>query len=100
MAGATFLSPEPEPSASRVVMVRTLDDAPLDGSNRYMTASAGAVAEDIANLGLHVQEPDKIKKLLYDFLVQGSGVDQVDPALQSTLSAAFDPVHLRGADEG
>jgi hypothetical protein len=100
MAGATFLSPEPEPSASRVVMVRTLDDAPLDGSNRYMAASASAVAEDIANLGLHVQEPDKIRKLLYDFLVQGSGVDQVDPALQSTLSAAFDPVHLRGADEG
>lgn len=98
MAGATFLSPEPEPSASRIVMVRTPGGASLDDSNRYIPANPTAIGEDLADLGLHVAESGTTRKLLHDFLAREVGVDQVDSTLQSTLSAAFDPAHLNGAD--
>ena len=99
MAGATFLSLEPEPSASRIVMVRTLNDASLDDSNRYMTATPAAMAEDLADLGLVLDPPDNATRLIHDFLV-GHNVDRVDPGLQAALSTAFDPAHLQAMDKG
>lgn len=97
MAGATFVSPEPEPSASRIIVVRAPDDCPLDESNGYMPATRDAVAEDLAKLSLAVDAPDRVASLIHDFLVMQHEVDHADAAVQAALSAELDPAHLNGS---
>ncbi len=94
IAGVTFLAPQPEPSSSRIVMIRVPASAALDATNRYMQPERGAVAADLSTLGLAPGEPDRVDKLVYEFLVENGKVDRVDDRVQALLAAELDPCHL------
>lgn len=96
MAGATFVSPEPEPSASRIVMVRVPDAAALDDSNRYVVPAPGVVADDLEALGLDVASCAGVDGLIQGFLMEQRGPEQIAPSFQTQLAAQLDPAHLRG----
>lgn len=95
MAGATFLAPEPEPSASRIVMVRVPGGGSLDDSNRYLSPAADLFARDLRALGLDPAASARVDRLMNDFLLGGREVEHVLPAVQSALSAELDPLHLQ-----
>lgn len=94
MSGVTFLAPEPEPSASRVVMIRVPARESLDATNRYVDPDPGVVAADLEALGLVPDAPERVDRIVREFLVSNRDVDQVDSSLQSALAAELDPCHL------
>jgi hypothetical protein len=94
LAGATFISPEPEPSASRIVMVRMTGSALLDDSNRYMEPAPGVVSEDLAALGLVLPAAGRADSLIQHFLIEERNPEHVAPTVQVDLSAELDPAHL------
>jgi hypothetical protein len=98
ISGVTFLAPEPEPSAGRIVMVRVPKQDSLDASNRYLVPEPGVVAADLADLGLDPASPARVDRLVNGFLVKNGNLDQVDMAVQAALAAEFDPWHV-GAEE-
>jgi hypothetical protein len=94
IAGATFLSPEPEPSASRIVMIRVPRQGWLDSSNRYMTTHPGGVAADLEELGLGPGELEQVDRLVYRFLVQDGDVEHVNMEVHAALAASLDHYHV------
>ena len=97
MAGATAVDPDPQPSATRVVMIRAAAAATsLEASNRYLDRSAAALASDLDVLGLAA--PGDLALALDAFLGAGpcGGFDQVSREEATRLIAAFDRLLLDG----
>jgi hypothetical protein len=94
LAGATFVSPEPEPSASRIVMIRVPPSGALDATNRYLVPARGIIAADLADLRLLPQAPDQVDDLVQRFLLQDSTIDRAELSIQSDLATHLDPCHL------
>lgn len=80
LAGATIASNDPEPSATRVVLLRSCDPA-IAAGNGYLPASA--LAADLAHHGLAAMA-GPVRVLL------GDGFEQLGPAEQAALAAAAD----------
>ncbi|WP_426959570.1 hypothetical protein [Muricoccus radiodurans] len=60
MSGATFISHEALPSATRIVFIRVPDSAALDATNRYLAPEEGAIAADLVALGLVLGQPERM----------------------------------------
>jgi hypothetical protein len=99
MAGTTLVSPVPEPSASRIVMIRVAEGNSLDDTNRYFSPKPGAISDDLAGLGLQLGTPQAVDQLVHDFLIRNHDLEQVDTTLQLALTAELDPCHLKLAGE-
>jgi hypothetical protein len=92
MSGMAFVSHEPLQSACRIVFIRVPDTPRLDGTNRYFDPVPGAVAADLAGLGLHVRETDRLDAFMREFL--GTAPIQVTTQHQGAFADMLDREHL------
>ena len=92
MSGVAFLSHEPLPTACRVVFIRVPDTPKLDFTNRYVDPVAGAVAADLAELGLAVANAERLDAFTREFV--GTTATQVTPEDQARFASILDRHHL------
>ena len=92
MIGTTIIGPDAQPSVTRIVMVRV----PPSAAPRLRAVDAslpaqGSVAEDLATLGLHVDDATGTDRGITDFLSGGGGAfDQVAVPAYRALADLFD----------
>lgn len=95
MSGAAFVAHETLPSACRVVFIRVPDTPRLDGTNRYLDPAAGAIAADLADLGVNVAEAKRLDSLARAFVA--ASPTQVTAQDQATFASILDREHLAEA---
>jgi hypothetical protein len=98
IAGVAFLGPEPEPTASRIAMVRVPTRASLDDTNRYLLPEPGVISADLGALGLNPDAPDRVDGMVQEFLIKNRDTDNVDTRVQLGLAAELDPCHLEARE--
>jgi hypothetical protein len=98
MFGTTVIGPEAQPSVTRIVLVRLpAATARLRSADAYLP-SQGSVAEDLAALGLRVEDSAAADRRLAEFLTGGhGGFDQVPVSAYRALADLFDRSWLSGA---
>jgi hypothetical protein len=96
MSGLTVIGSEPEPSVTRIVMVRLpAAGARLGTADAYLPPGA-SLAADLAALGLAVAVPDLADRVLAEFLAGGGGggggggLDQPPMAAYRAVVELFD----------
>jgi hypothetical protein len=92
MCGPTILGSDPEPSVTRILIVRLPAIHPLlAGSDAYL-ASGASVAEDLAALGAPVSDPTTVESRLGEFLLTGDGrpTDRIPVVAYRALVESFD----------
>jgi hypothetical protein len=104
MSGATVMSPDPEPSATRIALLR-VPPAPAaepGRSNCFLPASAGALAADLAAWGIAPAELEAAAAGLLAFLNgrDRPGMNQVRSADQARLAGLFASAAAQAAPEG
>ncbi|MER9652761.1 hypothetical protein NKJ26_04485 [Mesorhizobium sp. M0152] len=97
MCGTAIIGPEALPSLTRILVVRLRDPAPgatLWGG--YLLPDQ-SISEDLATLGITIEQPEQIDRQLMRFLVGGSdgGIHQVPPAEFRAILDVFDRHWLR-----
>lgn len=97
--GTTIIGPDPQPTVSRVIMVRlpAAGVSPLP-ADAYLPAEA-SVAADLAALGLPVDDPAAVDQNLAEFFAGsgiGFGFDQVSASAYRALANLFDRYWLAG----
>lgn len=95
MSGMAFVAHEPLPSACRIVFIRVPDSPRLDATNRYFDPDPGAIAADLADLGLKVPEADRLDAFTRGFI--GTGPNQVTAQDEATFAGMLDSQHLDAA---
>jgi hypothetical protein len=91
MSGLTIIGAEPEPSVTRIVMVRLpMASARLGTADAYLPPGASVTA-DLAALGFVMDEPDLADRTLAAFLTGGAGgIDQLPAASYRAVVELFD----------
>jgi hypothetical protein len=90
MCGVTCLGPAPQPSATRIVMVKLLSrSSGFLAPDTYLPPGA-SVAADLAALGLPLGEPHAVDLALTAFLSEGGGRCGVDHAPADAFWALVD----------
>jgi len=97
MAGSTYLAQEARPSACRFVAAQVPDTQALDASNRYFDPCPGAVAGDLASLGLPAPTATETDAAILAVLQNGAAIDQVAFADQLRIAEPIDRGWLLGA---
>lgn len=97
MIGSTLLGPDPQPTATRIVMVRLPATAPkLPPDIAFMPAEA-SIAEDLAKRGLRIHDPAAVDQHLAAFLrMSVGGLDQASVPAYRALADLFDRIWLTG----
>lgn len=87
----TFLSPDMELTASRIVFIR-LPPASVRRSTAAHLAEDASMAADLATLGLPVQNPAEVDRRLGAFLMTGHdrGIDRIAADQYAALTELFD----------
>ena len=98
MFGTTVIGHDAEPSVTRIAMVRVPAGATrLHSADAYLPAQ-GSVAEDLAGLGLRIDDSTAADRLLAEFLSGGSsGFDQIPMSAYRALTETFDRNWLAAA---
>ncbi|HMG50862.1 MAG TPA: hypothetical protein VK597_09685, partial [Inquilinus sp.] len=98
MVGTTLISPDAQPSVTRVVLVRLpAASTQLHSVDAYLPRQ-GSVAEDLAQFGLHVGDATAVDLRLAEFLNGSSdGFDQIPVSAYRALADLFDRDWLVGA---
>ncbi len=99
LSGTTIVGGDPTPSATPVIVVRVACDA--SPSNRYMALTPGAMAADLASLGIALGDAPALDPLMRRILLRrpADGLQQALAADQALLVAALDRAYL-GAPAG
>ncbi len=98
IVGTTLISPDAQPSVTRIVLVRLPAPSPQLRSVDAYLPRQGSMAEDLAQFGLHVGDPAAVDLRLAEFLNGGSdGFDQVPISAYRALADLFDRDWLVGA---
>jgi hypothetical protein len=97
MFGSTLVGPDPQPSATRIVMLRLPAVPPkLRSTAGYLPAQA-SIADDLVEMGLRVQDPAAVDQHLFAFLTIGvGGLDQAPVSTYRALTDLFDRSWLAG----
>lgn len=95
MCGVTVIGPDPQPSVTRIAIVR------LPGTSEHVWEAEaylppqGSIAKDLAALGLPITEPGMADRCLDEFLTAADGgLDQIPVANYRALAEIFDPAWL------
>ena len=95
MFGTTLIGPDAQPSVTRIVMVRLPPGSPRLTSMVGYLPPQPSIAEDLQELGLRVQDPVAVDRLLTAFLSGGAkGADQVSLSAYRALTDLFDRIWL------
>ena len=93
-SGATLMGADPQPSATRIVLVRApaATAGELHHTNRYLPLEPAALGADLTALGIVPTEPGAAAAELCSFLAEGSrsGLSQVSQEAQARLARLFD----------
>ncbi|MER8752868.1 hypothetical protein NKH57_27095 [Mesorhizobium sp. M1050] len=97
MCGTAIIGPEALPSLTRILMVRLRDPAPGTTSWGGYLLGDQSISEDLASLGISIDQPEQVDRQLVRFLVGGSdgGVHQIPPAEFRAILDVFDRHWLR-----
>ncbi|MGO1076499.1 hypothetical protein [Inquilinus sp. CA228] len=91
MFGTTLISPDAQPSVTRIVLVRLPAANPRLRSIDAYLPRQGSVAEDLAQFGLHVGDARAVDLRLAEFLNGSSdGFDQIPVSAYRALADLFD----------
>lgn len=92
MCGPALLGPDPQPSVSRIVLVRLPDWPPVLSTAECIMDPGASVAEDLAALGVQATDPGQAERLIVEFLSQrsGAGYDHVTIGPYRALVEFFD----------
>ncbi len=93
MSGSTVLAQDSCPTSCRFAAVRVPEAAPLEATNRYLQPAEGAIAADLAALGLPASACPAIEAAVR-ILLDGAPVNQVPISAQARLAQAADPAYL------
>jgi hypothetical protein len=100
MSGASWVDADPQPAASRILMIRIPDAAAavLEASNRYLDRRE-PLSADLAALGLRIAAPAELVALLEGFLAayRLSGYVKVGADEYSRLALAVDRLFVENA---
>jgi hypothetical protein len=98
MSGATFVDADPQPAATRVVMIRIPASAAgaLEPSNRYLDLAEEPLSSDLGALGLPIGTSAGLDALLAGFLRGDHARDyiKVDAGEYSRLALAIDRLFI------
>jgi hypothetical protein len=92
MSGVAFVANETLPSASPILFIRVPDTPRLGTTNRYLDPIGGAIAADLADLGVNIAEADRLDSFVLEFL--GINPCQVTTQHQATFAGMLDREHL------
>ncbi len=90
MAGSTYLAQEARPTACRFAAVQVPQAAVLDEGNCYFKPTSGAVATDLAALGLPAAAATEAEASVLALLRGGAAMDQVELVEQTRIAEAVD----------
>jgi hypothetical protein len=98
LCGGAIIGPEPQPSLSRILMIRLPD--PPHGTELWggYLASDRSIVADLAALGLIIDQPEAVNRQLAQFLAGDSsdgGALQIPPAEFHAILDVFDRQWLR-----
>lgn len=96
MTGTTFLSPQPQLSTSRLIMIRLPPDGlSVESADAYLAPGA-SIATDLALLGLTLESPGLVDLAIDSYLTggRGPGLDQVTAADLREVVELFDRQRL------
>ncbi|TIW37615.1 MAG: hypothetical protein E5V72_30045, partial [Mesorhizobium sp.] len=99
LCGTTIIGPEPQPSLTRILMIRLRNPAP-QGWGGYLPLD-GSIADDLASLGVAIEQPEMVDRQLAQFLAgdsKGGGASQIPPAEFRGILDVFDRHWLRHSD--
>ena len=93
-SGATLMGADPQPSATRIVLVRVpaATAGELHRSDRYLPLEPAALGADLLALGIVPTDPGAAAAELRSFLAEGSrsGLSQASQEAQARLARLFD----------
>jgi len=95
---ATVIGPDPQPSVTRILMIRSPNSSIPTGDRGSYLAAAGSIAEDLSDLGFELgDDPRSLDRLLSTFLAgSGSaGASQIPTAEFRDILELFDRHWLR-----
>jgi hypothetical protein len=92
MCGPALLGPDPQPSVTRIVLVRLPEWPPLLSTAECIMDPGASLADDLAALGAAVTDPGQAERLIVEFLSQrsGAGYDHVTIGPYRALVDFFD----------
>ncbi|TIX56765.1 MAG: hypothetical protein E5V25_27950, partial [Mesorhizobium sp.] len=70
LCGTTIIGPEPQPSLTRILMIRLRNPAP-DRWGGYLPPD-GSIVDDLASLGVAIEQPEMVDRQLAQFLAGDS----------------------------
>ncbi|TIO10672.1 hypothetical protein [Mesorhizobium sp.] len=91
MCGGAIIGPEPQPSLTRILIIRLRDPAPQAWGG-YLPPD-GSIAKDLASIGLTLEQPEAVDRQLAQFLAGDSkdgGASQIPPAEFRAILDVFD----------
>lgn len=92
MCGTAVIGPEPQPSLTRILLVRLREAAPGVGSWGGYLPPGGSVAADLVGLGIALDHPEAVDRQLKQFLgaEDEGGPHQIPPPEFRTIIDVFD----------
>ena len=97
-SGATLAGPDPQPSSTRIVLIRAPGgEHSLEASNGYLDAEPAAIAANLQAVGIEAAQAVAAAAELAQFLCGGeaSGLTQVNQAVHARLAGIFDAAENR-----
>lgn len=95
MSGVAFVAHESLPSACRIAFIRVPETPRLDAGNRYLEPAPGAIAADLAELGVTLAEAGRFDAVTREFL--GANPIQVTAQHQAGFADMLDHEYLGAA---
>lgn len=95
MSGVAFVAHESLPSACRIAFIRVPETPRLDATNRYLEPAPGAIAADLAELGVTLAEAGRFDAVTREFL--GASPIQVTAQDQAGFADMLDHEYLGAA---
>lgn len=92
MSGVAFVAHESLPSACRIAFIRVPETPRLDATNRYLDPVPGAIAADLADLGVTLAEAGRFDAFTREFL--GASPIQVTAQDQASFAGMLDRAYL------
>ena len=95
LCGAAVVTPEPEPSAARIILIRLPAPSPAFDALYTAFQPEESIADDLALAGLHFSDRDEVDRRIKDYLPARprNGIEQIATAEYRELVEYFNREH-------